>query len=136
MTNLVKELKRVMKEKHLSAESTSRHIGCSAKTIHRWLYNKSTPNLTYQRLIRDGIDKIKKAYPEMKKHRPRFQLLVALCTDNLRTISEKEKDFWEEVISKMNDNETKATCWAGTNKETMKKQILKAARRLNIPIPE
>ena len=59
MTDLVKELKEIMEEKYLSTETTSRYLGCSAKTVHRWLHDKAVPSVTSQRRIRKGIETIK-----------------------------------------------------------------------------
>lgn len=60
MEDLIKELKKVMKEKGLSPEKASKYLGCSAKQIRRWITSKATPTYVYQNLIRKGINKIKK----------------------------------------------------------------------------
>ena len=64
MIDLVRELKKVMKDKNLSAEKASHFIGCSAKTVFRWLDNENPPNQASIRMIRNGIEKIKAAFPE------------------------------------------------------------------------
>jgi len=136
MNDLIKELKTVIKKKRLSQEAASIYIGCSSRTVFRWLHGLKKPNLTSQRLIQEGLDKIRAAYPDKKIIRPRFQILDAFCIDDLRKMPEGEKDFWEMIISKMNDTETKTVYWFGKDKKTMKEQILKAAKRLNISYPE
>ena len=60
MEDLIKELKKVMKEKDFSPEKASKYLGCSAKQIRRWLTDKATPTYVYQNLIRKGINKIKR----------------------------------------------------------------------------
>ena len=132
MIVLVKELKALMKEKHLSPERASHFIGSSTNSVVRWLNNTNPPSQMYRRMIEEGISRIKEAYPKIEKKWPRVQILSNLCVDNLNKMPEKEKDFWELVISKMTAKETKAVYWIGMNKKDMEKQILKIAKRLNI----
>ena len=134
MNKLVLELKRVMKEKGISREKASRFLDVSAMTIHRWFNSSNSPSISSLRIIEEGIARIRKAYPEIEKERPIFQLITNLCMDDLRKMPEKEKDFWEEILSKMNPKESKAINWAGLDKKTMDVQIRKIAKRLNIPI--
>ena len=132
---LIKELKKVMQEGGLSAEQASHYIGCSAKTVFRWLYGESIPHLAFQRLIREGIDKIKETFPKKENIRPHLQSLNVFCIDNLSLLQEKEKDFWEEVISKMTINERGDIFHTGSDRKIMEKKISKAAKRLNISQP-
>jgi len=63
MVKIIKELKKIMEERHVSMETISRHIGCSAKTVRRWLLNENPPNLTSQRMIQEGLESIRESYP-------------------------------------------------------------------------
>jgi len=64
MNELIKELKTVLEEKRLSQEAASTYIGCSSRTVFRWLHGLKTPNLTSQRLIKKAIEKIREEYPD------------------------------------------------------------------------
>lgn len=132
----IKELKELMTRNALSNEKVSRILDCSMMSLHRWLKYGTTPNRISANKIKQGLVKLRELYPEIEKHRPRFQILIALCSDSLKKMPEKEKDFWEEIISKMNDGETNAVFWAGKSREQMKEQILKVTKRLNISYPE
>ena len=58
--DLIKELKKIMKERNFSADSMSKFIGCSARQVDRWISGEAKPTLVYQTLIRKGINKVKK----------------------------------------------------------------------------
>ena len=90
MDSLVKELKEIMDEKHLSIEATSRHIDCSYWTLIRWLNEERNPRLKSQRLIRDGIDRIKKAFPEKEST---YELAL------------KGRSLWRKIINEMTRKE-------------------------------
>jgi len=57
--DLIKELKITMLEKTFSADTMSKYVGCSARQVSRWLSGESKPTATYQKLIREGIEKVK-----------------------------------------------------------------------------
>jgi len=63
MTNLVKELRQAIKEARISPERASHFIGCSAKSVFRWLHGEHNPRPGHQRMIEQGIEKIREAYP-------------------------------------------------------------------------
>ena len=96
MNDLVKELKEIMKEKYLSAEATSRFIGCSAMTVNRWLYGKAIPSRTSQRRIKRGIEKIKESYLE-KTHRDLFKETKAFYLKIKNILTEEEKEKVQEL---------------------------------------
>lgn len=58
--DVIEDLKQIMKETGLSAETMSRFIGCSARQVYRWLLGESKPTKIYQILIQKGIKKVKK----------------------------------------------------------------------------
>ena len=66
MIKLVNELKALMTETGLSPERASHFVDCSYNSIIRWLKNMNPPSPMYQRKIREGIVKIKMAYPDVK----------------------------------------------------------------------
>ena len=63
MNKLVRELKQVMKEKDVSRERASHFLNVSPMTIYRWFKNSFSPNMASKRIIKEGIDKIREAYP-------------------------------------------------------------------------
>jgi len=56
---IVLELKKVMKEKSLSACTMAKLIGCDSSQIGRWTKGKARPSLVYQKLIRMGLKRAK-----------------------------------------------------------------------------
>jgi len=58
--DLIDELKTIMRERGFSCDTMARFIGCSGKTVDRWLSGESNPTQVYQRLIRKGIRRVKK----------------------------------------------------------------------------
>ena len=58
--DLIEELKQTMKEHGFSCDTMARFIGCSGKTVDRWLAGESTPTKVYQGLIRKGLRRVKK----------------------------------------------------------------------------
>lgn len=60
MIEIMKSLKKVMEDKHLSPEQASGYIGCSGRQIRRWLEEVCIPNPVYREAIRQGIEKIKR----------------------------------------------------------------------------
>lgn len=57
---LIEELKKVMEEKGLSADTMSKFIGCSARQVDRWVKEESKPTPVYQALIKKGIKRAEK----------------------------------------------------------------------------
>jgi len=132
MIGLVKELKKVMKKNGLSREKASRFLGCSAMTLHRWFNDNFSPSISSRRMIQEGIAKIREAYPEIKKKRLYLGFVSSFCPD--LKLSEKQADFYEEVLTQMTFNELKKTFFhEGIDPETVSKGILKIAKRLDIP---
>lgn len=126
MTKLVKELKRTMKENKLSAEETSHYLRCSAKTIFRWLKGENDPTLSYQRIIRNGIDRINEAFPKKEKTRPYLKLAMEFCPG--LDLSEEQKDFYESVLEKMTGREMHRTLfYPGISPEGFDEEIKKFA---------
>jgi len=64
MDFLIKELKKVMEDHGLSQEKTARFIDVSQWTIHRWLTTNFAPNCSSRHKIKEGIKKIREAYPD------------------------------------------------------------------------
>jgi len=58
--NLIEELKKVMEENGFSCETMSKFIGCSGKTVDRWITGESWPTFPYQKMIKTGIRKVKR----------------------------------------------------------------------------
>jgi len=56
---IVLELKRIMREKGLSACTMSRLIGCDSSQIGRWIKGEARPTLVYQKLIHKGLKRAK-----------------------------------------------------------------------------
>ena len=56
---IIEDLKEVMKERGFSADTMSKHIGCSARQVARWVSGESKPTYVYQGLIRKGIKRAK-----------------------------------------------------------------------------
>lgn len=92
MTNLVKELRKTIKEARISPERASHFIGCSAKSVFRWLHSEHNPRPGYQRMIRIGIKKIKEAYPEIKETKDLMQKIKGLWPKIKYEIIPEEKD--------------------------------------------
>lgn len=61
MIDLVKELKAVLKEKHLSPEAAAQFIGTSGREVRRWLQDGATPNVLSRRAIHAGIRRIRRS---------------------------------------------------------------------------
>jgi len=57
---IIEDLKDIMKEKELSADTMSKFIGCSSRQVYRWLLHQSKPTMVYQILIQRAIEKVKK----------------------------------------------------------------------------
>lgn len=135
MINLVKELRTLLAEKHLSPEKASHFIGCSTNSVIRWLRNENPPSQVYRRMIQEGIAKIKEAYPEIKKQRLYLGFVSSYCPG--LKLSEKQKDFYEDVLTQMAFSEVcKKFFKKGIAPETVDKGILEAAKRLGIPWPK
>ena len=61
MLNLIIELKKVMEEKAISAETAARFIGgVSGQTVRRWLKGEFMPEFENRDRIRRGIERIRK----------------------------------------------------------------------------
>ena len=136
MIDLVMELRDLMKEKHLSIGKAAQIIGVATNTINRWLKGVNPPSQVYQRMIQEGMAKIKELYPEITNHRSCFNIIAALSIDNLSKIPESEKDLWESILLRMNEKEARATNWASKTKEELEQYLYKIAKRLNIPVPK
>jgi len=61
MIELLKELKRIMKEKEISAEAAALFIGVHGREVRRWLDEEFVPNLQSRKKIRRGIRRIRKS---------------------------------------------------------------------------
>jgi len=57
--DLIKELKTTMLENSFSADTMSKHIGCSARQVSRWVSGESKPTATYKKLIQEAIEKMR-----------------------------------------------------------------------------
>jgi len=66
MNKYVKNLKAVIKESRISLETASRFIGCSSKTVLRWLIEENIPQPVSEQKIRIGIKRIKEEFPDFK----------------------------------------------------------------------
>ena len=66
MNETVKELKKCLDLVNISPEKASKLIGCSTLTVYRWLRGENPPSRTSQRRIKEGIEKIKEAYPKIE----------------------------------------------------------------------
>lgn len=66
MIAIVKELKDLIKEKNITAEKASHYIDCSAKVVYRWIQDVCPPTERSIGKIKEGIRKIKEAFPEPK----------------------------------------------------------------------
>jgi hypothetical protein len=60
MVGIIKELKAVIKEKRISAETAALFIGVSGRQIRRWIEETSIPNLASRKAIRRGLRRIRK----------------------------------------------------------------------------
>lgn len=60
MIEIIRELKRVMKEKKISPETAALFIGVHGREIRRWLAEEFIPNVESRKKIRRGIRRIKK----------------------------------------------------------------------------
>jgi len=58
--DLVLELKKVMKEKDLSASVVSRFIGCNQAQVGRWVKGQARPTSVYRDLIRKALRLLRK----------------------------------------------------------------------------
>ena len=90
MDFLIKELKKVMEDNGLSQEKTARFIDVSQWTIHRWLTTNFAPNCSSRHKIREGIKKIKEAYPDKG--------------EQAETIK-KTKDYYLKIENKLTEEE-------------------------------
>lgn len=128
MNGLVKDLKEVMDDKKISMETASHYLHCSSKTIFRWLKGENDPGLNYQRLIQDGIDKIKKAFPEKKKQRIYLSWIYSFCPD--LNLSEEQKDFYEKVLETMTMGVMSEKLFhKGITPEAVDKEIMEFSKR-------
>jgi hypothetical protein len=59
MIDIVKELRRVLKEKKISPETAALFIGVSGREIRRWFDESFIPNLESRKAMRRGIRRIK-----------------------------------------------------------------------------
>ena len=66
MTKLILDLKKLMAQKRLSPETASHYIRVSFATVARWLKGISEPRLNSQRMILEGMEKIRKELPDFK----------------------------------------------------------------------
>ena len=58
--DIIDELIAVKKERGFSADTMSKFIGCSSRQVERWIKGDARPTLVYQKLIRNGIRRVKK----------------------------------------------------------------------------
>lgn len=56
---LIEDLKKVMEEKGFSCDTMSKFIGCSGRQVDRWLLGESKPTFPYQKMIKQGIKKVR-----------------------------------------------------------------------------
>lgn len=90
MEILIKELKQAIEDKGISQEKAARFIGVSQWTVRRWLSTDFAPNCSSRRKIREGILKIKEAYPD----------------ETIRAgLLKKTKDYYLKIESKLTDEE-------------------------------
>jgi len=60
MIEIVRELKQVIEEKKISAETAAHFIGCSGREVRRWLDDGTIPLPLSRQAIRRGIRRIRK----------------------------------------------------------------------------
>lgn len=58
--NLIEQLRQVMHEKDISAETASKFIDCSFKQVYLWLKYEAKPTRMYRKAIKRGIERIKR----------------------------------------------------------------------------
>lgn len=57
---LIENLRKVMDEKGLSAETASKFIDCSFKQVYLWLKYEARPTRIYKKAIQRGIKRMKR----------------------------------------------------------------------------
>jgi DNA-binding transcriptional regulator YiaG len=60
MIEIVKELKRLMKEKEISPEVAARLMDISGRSIRRWLAGEFKPNFSSRLALKRGLRRIRK----------------------------------------------------------------------------
>ncbi|GAI61409.1 unnamed protein product [marine sediment metagenome] len=58
--DLVLELKKIMKEKDLSASVVSKFVGCNQAQVGRWVKGQARPTSVYRDLIRKALRHMRK----------------------------------------------------------------------------
>ena len=58
--NVLQELKSLMKEKGISAETASRFIECSTQQVYRWLKRENAPLYVYRKQLKKAIKKLRR----------------------------------------------------------------------------
>jgi len=59
MISIIQELKDVLEEKKISAETAGLFIGVSGRELRRWLLEEFVPNLSSRKKIRLGLRRIR-----------------------------------------------------------------------------
>jgi len=95
MNKYVKNLKAVMKETRISLETASRLIGCSSKTVYRWLTEESNPRPASEQLIKNGIEKIKEEFPDFNFIKARTAFHKAFA------IAKERRKVWDRIKRKL-----------------------------------
>lgn len=78
MIELVKGLKRTMKERLIGVEEAARLIGCTSRNLYRWLDGEITPTVKMQNAIRLGMRKMQRMFPTEDEGRMGEALLQVL----------------------------------------------------------
>lgn len=97
MNKLVEELRDIMEEKDLSMETAGRFLDSSTRSIQRWVSEGFIPSLISKRKIREGIERIKKAYPEKKSRLKVFKKTKEFYLKIQDQLTEEEKEKVQEV---------------------------------------
>ena len=58
--NLIEELRQTIEERGLSPQAASRFIEASPRQVYRWLKYESRPTLIFRKMIKLGIERIKR----------------------------------------------------------------------------
>jgi len=66
MSDLILELKELLAQKKLSPETASRYIRISGASVVRWLKGTSKPRLASQRMILEGMERIRAELPDFR----------------------------------------------------------------------
>ena len=119
MIELVKELKRTMKERLVGIEETARLIGRTSRNLYRWLDGEVTPTVKMQGQIRRAIAKMRRQFPtedEQRKSEAHLETLMTFLPGNLRV---KDPDKAAAILGRLGPEDLSEIYVSGQSEENV-----------------